>query len=262
MIKFLSFYLLFFLFCGVFCLVAQDKKDTLVTNSLDTGQATSIDPGTTAESMNKSRYRPVADSLFSPSGLVREVPAKEVNSLKKNPDYAYANDPAFWRTAAPPEPGMLFRILFSRTLGWILLTLTAGLVLYGIYQLAIENHFGLLIRKGKRDPADTDQGIPAEKMNFDEAIQRSQEQGDYRMAVRFLYLRLIHILREKSGIPFNDSSTNADITGAMGNHPQAAKFRWLATAYEYIFYGGFLPNREMYDKLKDNFEALQKIFSD
>jgi hypothetical protein len=104
--------------------------------------------------------------------------------------------------------------------------------------------------------------LTEEKIDFDEAIDRSQAEGNYRMAIRFLYLRLIDILRDKGGIAFRGSSTNAEITRALGKHPQARNFRWLATAYEYAFYGGFQPNQELYERLKMEFENFQKIISD
>jgi hypothetical protein len=47
----------------------------------------------------------------------------------------------------------------------------------------------------------------------------------------------------------------------MGTHPEAASFRWLATAYEYVYYGEFVPNQEMYLIIRSRFDALQKIFS-
>jgi len=138
------------------------------------------------------------------------------------------------------------------------LAILAGVILYGIYQLAKENNFRLLLRKSNTTTEIRNELLTEERIDFDEAIRRSQAEENYRMAVRYLYLRLIGILREKGGISFRHSSTNAEIALAMGTHPQATQFRWLATAYEHIFYGGFLLNQETYDSLKMEFERLQK----
>jgi hypothetical protein len=81
------------------------------------------------------------------------------------------------------------------------------------------------------------------------------------MAIRFLYLRLVHDMQEKSGLSFRESSTNSEITRAMGSHPESANFRWLATVYEYVYYGEFVPNLETYLVIRNRFEVLQKIFS-
>ncbi len=215
-----------------------------------------------AESADDSLYHPVADSLYISPGQLREVPAKKVSRFRNDPKYAYANDPEYWRKETYEEPGILFRILFSNELKWALLMLIAVFIVYGVYSLARENNFGLLVRKRKRNSSGVEEENSYELMNYDEAIFRSQSEGNYGLAIRFMYLRLIRTLKEKSKIQFSDSSTNAEIFQAMGNHPQAAAFGWLAKAYEYIFYGGFVPNEELYERLKNNFEAFQKNFSD
>ena len=262
--KFLSIYILFFLLLVSVSAEAQDKTATDTTHTVIVSDTTAIstDSSSTVDTVNDGIDQPVEDSLFLTTGQIREVPEKQVNRYKKSPDYAYANDPQFWRKESPQEPGFLWKMLFSRTLWWILLTVTAGLVLYGIYQLAKENHFSLLIRKQNPDLADRGEGLTEERMDFDEVIRRNQSEGNYRMAIRFLYLRLIQVLRDKGGFAFQDSSTNAEITRAMGKHPQAKNFRWLATAYEYTFYGGFHPNQELYETLKTEFDTFQKILSE
>jgi hypothetical protein len=98
-------------------------------------------------------------------------------------------------------------------------------------------------------------------MDYDEAIRKYQLEGNYRLAVRYLYLRLIRTAREKGGIQFRDSSTNAEITRAFGTHARAAEFRFLATAYEYIFYGGFIPKHDLFNMLKNKFETFQQTLS-
>jgi hypothetical protein len=265
MIKSLSCYFLFFLLWGPVSAIGQDSGDSVVTNRTigsDTTVANSTDAENAVDSQYASLYQPVADSLFIPTGQMREVPEKQVYRYKKSPDYAYANDPQYWRKEIPQEPGFLSKVLFSRTLWWILLTFLATLMLYGIYQLAKENNFSLLVRKRNPGVTGTDDRVTEETLDLDEAIRRNQSEGNYRMAIRFLYLRLIRILKDKGGISFSDSSTNAEITSAMGKHPQATNFRWLATAYEYTFYGGFHPTREIYETLKNEFEAFQKMLSD
>jgi hypothetical protein len=141
------------------------------------------------------------------------------------------------------------------------LLLITGLVGYGIFQLARENNFSWLARKPKLNPVGKGEQLPEEEIDIEKAILTCQAEGNFRMAVRFLYLRLIHTAREKTGIRFRDSSTNAEIMRAFGSHPKAAEFRWLATAYEYVFYGGFLPGPDLYDELKNKFDAFQQILS-
>jgi len=262
MIKFFFFSLVLFSLCGSFSSAARDQQDTSVVVRQDTTTASETDSASAAEVYYDSVYPPVPDTLFLAPRTIREVSKIQVNRYKNNSEYAYANDSEYWRKEPAGEPDLLFSLLNSRVLRWIFLTVIGGLILYGVYQLAREINFTLLIRTSRQKAQYTQQGLSEEKTDFDEMIRLNQTEGNYRMAIRFLYLRLIYILHEKTGISFRDSSTNAEISRAMGNHPEVATFRWLATAYEYVFYGGFVPNQETYFHLKNKFESLQKIFSD
>jgi hypothetical protein len=259
MIKFLYSFLFLFPLCGTFSATARDQQDTSLVVRANVIKS---DSNSVSEVSYDSVYQPVPDSLFSPPGSIREVSKIQVNRYKNNPEYAYANDSEYWRKEPPGDPGLLFRILSSQILRWIFFALIGGLILYGLYQLAREINFTLLIRTSRQKTQYTKQNLSEEKIDFDEMIRLNQTEGNYRMAIRYLYLRLIHILQEKTGISFRNSSTNAEISQAMGNHPETATFRWLATAYEYVFYGGFAPNQETYLDLKNKFESLQKIISD
>jgi hypothetical protein len=241
---------------------AGNPQDTTVVIDKDSAIGIQPEAETAAGSSYDSLYLPVSDSLISFSENIRRVSGKQLNRYKRDPEYAYANDSQYWIKQQSGEPGLLFRILSSSAFRWIFLGFFAALIVYGIYQLALENNFKLLIRSGRNKTETPDLTSAPHDINYDELIRINQAEGNYRMAVRFLYLRLIHNLREKSGLSFHDSSTNAEIAGAFGNSPETATFRWLATAYEYIFYGEFIPNQETYFLLKTKFDSFQKSFPD
>ena len=263
--KVLSGYFLISLTWSSLSVMAQVNQDSVAPNRINVADSIVVsnpDSGNNGEASNDNIYQPVADSLFSPSVPIRKVPEIQVNRYKSSPDYAYANDPQYWQQEAPQEPGFLLKLLLSPVLWKTFLAILTGLILYGVYQLAKENNFKLLLRTSNSDMGGRAEWPTDERIDFDEAIRRNQAEGNYRMAIRFLYLRLIQILGEKEGIAFRQSSTNTEITQAMGTHPQANQFRWLAKAYEHIFYGSFLLNQETYDSLKMEFDRLQKNLAD
>jgi hypothetical protein len=260
MTKFQFFCLIFFLLCGPISALASYQQDTSVTVNQDTTTVV-LQKSVSGDFVTyDSLELPVPDSSFLFPVHIREVSEKQVNRYKNNREYAYANDSAYWRKDPPQEPNLLFRVLFSRPLRWVILSFIAGLILIGIYQLVMENNFTLLFKSRKYRADLSEQSLPGEKIDFEEGIRFNQMEGNYRMAIRFLYLRLIHDLKEKSGISFRESSTNSEIARAMGTHPEAANFKWLATAYEYVYYGEFVPDRETFLIIRNRFEALQKTF--
>jgi hypothetical protein len=261
MIKFHTAFLLFFLLCRSDSAAAREQQDTSAAINRDTTTVVAQESVSGDDASYDSLYLPVPDSLFSYPEKTREVSEKQLNRYKNSPEFAYANDSAYWRKDPPQKTSFLLRILFSRALRWVILSLIAGLILIAIYQLAMENNFTMLFKARKQKADYSEQGLLGGKINFDELIRLNQTEGNYRLAIRFLYLRLIQSLHEKSGILFRDSSTNAEIARAMGVHPEAANFRWLATAYEYVYYGDFIPSQETYLIIRNRFEALQKIFS-
>lgn len=197
-------------------------------------------------------------STFSP----RSVPQRDVNKYLKDPDFAYANDSSYWKeNTSPANPGLLSRLIGSRLFRWLIFSAMIAVVLFGIYQLAKESNFRWFARNNWSQQSDPEESGSGETIDYNEAIRKYRQEGNYRQATRYLYLRLIQTARKQGGITFRDSSTNAEITRAFGNHPQAGEFRSLATAYEYIFYGGFIPEPALFEQLSNKFEHLQKILT-
>jgi Domain of unknown function (DUF4129) len=210
------------------------------------------------ETNSDSLYQPIPDRNDMPADAFREVPAKRVATYLKDADYAYANDPDYWKRQAPPKPGLFYNFLNHAVFRWTIFLAVIGIVLFGIYQLAKENNFKWFTRKGQSNSPGTPDVLPDPVLNYELDIRTFQEAGNYRLAVRCMYLRMIDAAGKKGGIRFRDSSTNGEIALAFGNHPLAGDFRYLARAYEYIFYGHFIPDTEMFNMLKNRFETFQQ----
>ena len=193
--------------------------------------------------------------------IVRQVQDQKVKDYQRQPDFAYANDSDYWKKDAPPEqPGWFLKMLLRGITRWTILILFLLVIAYGIYWLAKENSFPLMRRRRKKEPETGTAALTEYESigDLDKAISRFTEEGDFRMAVRYMYIRLIRIAFEKNSIPFKSSSTNSEIVKAFGDPQQSRDFRLLATAYEYIFYGGFVPAREQFDVLQQKFSAFHQ----
>lgn len=239
----------------------NDRGDSLPAVSGDSSESTAGDTVETMDINPYSQYRLTAHSGHLADNPVRQVDSSQVKSYQLNPDYAYSNDPDYWKKKEREKPGTLDMILHSLVIRWIFYCIVAGLVIFGIFQLAKENNFTGLSRTNRNFNPDQAAGSVEKEVDLSAAIQKYQSEGDYRMAIRFLYLRVLRELSEKTGIGIRDSSTNAEIAGAFADRTAGADFRFLYRAYEYIFYGGFTPSRELYLSLKTKFEDFHKSFS-
>jgi hypothetical protein len=261
MIKFIFSFTNFFLVFGLMVATAGNPQDTTTTViNRDSSTVLVQEADSTTGETYDSMYQPVQDTSVLLSENIRKVSAKQVDRYKNDPEYAYANDPQYWIRQPLEEPGLFFRLISSVAFRWIFLIFFSLLILYGIYQLVLENNFKLLVGPRRNKTEDPEMNSKHDPVDYDELIRINQADGNYRMAVRFLYLRLINHLREKNGLSINHSSTNAEIAGALGIRPETTTFRWLATAYEYIFYGEFVPDQETYFLVKNKFDAFQKSF--
>jgi hypothetical protein len=268
MFKYFFSILFFIFFCGTGPGFSQAAADTIPT-TVDSGGTVNADSTATTNVMptgeenENSAYRPVRDSVFPDQYTLRQVSQAKLNKYLSDPDYAYANDPQYWKEDdVQQKPGSFWNFLNYKVFQWILFLGVLSLILYGIYHLARESNFRWFTRTPKRNNFTGKEPVSDEKVDYEEAIQKYQLEGNYRMAVRFMYLRLIHTASEKNFIQIRDSTSNAEITQAFGAHPQAAEFRFLATAYEYIFYGDFHPGQQLFEGLQTRFLAFQQILSD
>ncbi len=194
---------------------------------------------------------------------LRQVPDSIIKAYQRDPNFAYANDPAYWKELPPPEPDLfdkLIDFLFSKLARTCIFIIFLLLIVYAVYRLARENSFNWFSREMSRNQkegevADQEEQAP---MDLDEAIRRASEEENFSLAIRYMYLKAIRKIFEKKDIPVRTTSTNAEMAAAFQDPQLAKEFRWLATAYEYVFYGGFVPGPEQFGYLQEKFNAFNQ----
>jgi hypothetical protein len=243
-------------------------KDTVIvqTDSLalvqdSSGAASQIGP---AEINEDSMYMPVRDSAYLNVYAPREVRQAKVHEYLADRDYEYANDPAYWKKDKIQNnqgPSSFWNFMRNKVVQWIFVLGVIAAIVYGLFLLARENNFRWFSRRSKQIQQIEPDSLLQGPVDYDEAIRKYQAEGNYRFAIRYLFLRLIHSATDKNIIQIRDSTTNTDIGRAFGQHPLASQFRYLATAYEYIYFGDFNLSKEIFDSLKMKFEAFQEKIS-
>lgn len=235
----------------------SDRNDSS-SSGADSSEGTS-DNNVTYQS-DDSLYLPVKDSSFLNTYTLREVTQGRVNKYLADPDYAYANDPAYWIKDKPgknPGGNSFWNFLNNKTFQWALFLAVIAVIVYGIYLLARENNFKWFSRRDDGSQQAESIASGEDPVDYDEAIRKYQAEGNYRFAIRYLFLRLIHSAAEKNIIRIRDSMTNSEIGSAFAQPELAAQFRYLATAYEYIYFGDFDLKKDVFDSLKMKFEIFQ-----
>ncbi len=90
-------------------------------------------------------------------------------------------------------------------------------------------------------------------ISFDNAIQQAVNAGNFRLAIRLLYLQALKNLSDKGYIDWQINKTNSDYIQEVVSKPWHSLFQLLTWRFEYTWYG----ERNME---KDDFNQLQLQF--
>jgi len=99
------------------------------------------------------------------------------------------------------------------------------------------------------------------EVDLQHLLQAAIQAGEYRPAVRLLFLESLKQMTEKEWINWKPNKTNHDYQREMAEHPQAEEFHQLTFAYEYIWYGNFSVDASQFERLRRRFEAFHQQIS-
>ncbi|HVS96070.1 MAG TPA: DUF4129 domain-containing protein [Puia sp.] len=255
--------LLFFLSVGCLRVAAQagGRSDTATGDTVvvgDEGAGTGTVQNDSVYDTGAATPGSAGDSL-----VVRSVPDSMVAGWKKDPDFAYANDPRYWQRQQEEDrsvPAWLIRLLSSAAFRYGIYIILGALLIYAIGRIMAENHVGIFYRQAKRSGARQEQAA-GESMTDEDLGRRLQESlanGDYRLAVRYCYLRSLRRLDERGLIRYHGQATNQGYLRLLAGTMYEAPFRLLTQAYEKVWYGHFGLGEDTFRRLHGYFMEFDK----
>ena len=175
--------------------------------------------------------------------LLKEKKKKNV----KEPDYQ------------PSGSGIFNGFLNSGIIQFLLWALAIGFVLFIIYRLFLAE--GVFMRKSKSiNDAETE--VQEEQIthdsDFDVLIRQALQKNNYRHAVRYQYLRTLHKLAAKTFVELAPDKTNFQYVSEIKNREHQNDFAALTLHYEYVWYGEFAIEKDIYHKIETGFINLNK----
>jgi Domain of unknown function (DUF4129) len=153
-----------------------------------------------------------------------------------------------------------FDKLFNSGFLKIMLFILAGcFVLYVLYNLFLSK--GFFTKGTKKATIQEEEEAPLDHLNnnFDNLYDIAYTQGNFRLAMRFLFLKTLQKLNDKNLIEFAADKTNSSYAREL---PVTLKknFAQLALYYEYIWYGNTPIQKESFDEIKNKFtQFLNKV---
>lgn len=97
--------------------------------------------------------------------------------------------------------------------------------------------------------------LTGEMSDYNTLIRQSFLLEDYRMAVRYLFLRTLFVLNEKGHLQWTSEKTNFEYVQEMPIQNKG-EFATLVLNYEYVWYGHLRISRQQFEQIENYFTAF------
>jgi len=121
-------------------------------------------------------------------------------------------------------------------------------------------NFRTLVGKKKIDDPDID--IYTEnvhEMNFDALIANALKNKDYRLVIRFLYLKNLKLLSDKDIITWSANKTNYSYQFEISDNTLRSKFLETTLIFDYVWYGEFPVSEEQFSDIYSRMNNLNTM---
>lgn len=196
------------------------------------------------------------------------IPADSVHAWKLNKRFAYMQhidsllklkkqeELQLYSDEPSGKPNsFLVTLVTSGIVRVIFWCIVIGFVLFILYKLLVSGGvFGT--RSASRTIQETTEEVEAELvMDHDKMVRQALQQSDYRMAVRYLFLKTLSRLKDKEFIHYSADKTNYQYVQEVPSEKRN-DFASLVLNYEYVWYGNFSLTKEMYTGIENRFGAF------
>jgi hypothetical protein len=195
----------------------------------------------------------------------RNIPASEVKKMQEDEDFWYANQELKKEKEKNDEDGGSGRVSWFEA-SWVKTLL--WLIIIGGFAVAIilflsESNIRLFRKKvtaitGEKQDEETEDIF---EINYRERIDKAVREGNYRLAVRLMFLQMLKTMSGKNIIQYKQDRTNFDYLLQLHNTRHYQDFFRLTRSYEYTWYGNFPVNDEAWQLIKNDFEKFNNMIS-
>ena len=130
-----------------------------------------------------------------------------------------------------------------------------GIVIYFLIKFLLGKYGNFLFSKKNKKINIKNQDLQENihEINFNQSIEKFENQKDYRSAVRYQFLLVLKKLADKKLITWNPEKTNKDYLSELKNNDLKTDFKELAYIFDYVWYGEFDVTEENYSNFKQKF---------
>ncbi|HEX6190923.1 MAG TPA: hypothetical protein VFZ42_01100 [Chitinophagaceae bacterium] len=247
------------LFVAIFAATTSlHAQETIDSSVFLTDSSYSDDQDEEVEAIETDNYFTPKYLQFPPvdSVAARNIPDTSIKAYQQMDEFWYANaniKKQEDKIKKEKSKTSIFDQPWFDTL--MLLVIICGFALVLIMYLSGSN-VGLFRRRNKsiaeeEGTVDTDDIF---QINYTREIDRAAGAGNYRLAIRLMFLRLLKNLSQKNIIQYGHDRTNFDYLLQLSSTRYYPEFFKITRHYEYSWYGKFEISKETYAFIKNEFD--------
>jgi hypothetical protein len=224
--------------------VKEEKRESIIDTALNyTRLNVSPDSVEQWKNLQAFGYVKYLDSLLK---------AKKENTKKKD-----ARGQSNYTPPSGNGGSWLDGFLSSGGLQLFLWALAIGFVLFILYKLFLtEGAFSKTPTSIKENTPNAEEEVITSDSDFEVLVKQAVQTGNYRLAVRYQYLKTLHKLADKNMVGLATDKTNYQYVREITNQNYQQGFAALTLNYEYVWYGGFNIDVIIYKRMENSFSQF------
>jgi hypothetical protein len=148
---------------------------------------------------------------------------------------------------------------FNSIFGIFFWIVAIGLFVYLVYRLFLSN--SSFFSRNRKNISSDIQVTAEDTSDPDSMLRNAVKNGNYRLAVRYLYLQALRRLSEKKFIEINSNKTNYEYVNEVRKHKFANEFASLTLQYEYVWYGEYPLDEKLFSQIEEGFLQFNKNYT-
>lgn len=210
--------------------------------------------------------------LIEPRPVDTRIPDKnKIEEFKKDSRFDYAKNKQqgaqiswwdrLWYNISEFIGKLLGSVAESGALSFVVITICILVVCFLLMKLMGVDYRTVLGKKKIDTPEINIYTENVHEMNFDALISKALQNKDYRLAIRFLYLKNLKSLSDKEIITWNANKTNYSYQYEIKNNNLRGKFLETTLIFDYVWYGEFPVEETRFSEISSRLNDFSNMIT-
>ncbi len=142
---------------------------------------------------------------------------------------------------------------------WVFIIVGIGLIIWLLTKIEFTRYFKRSTKANAFNFTDIEEDITG--INFSDKIKMAISESNYRLAIRWQYLKQLSILNEKQCIIWQPYKTNIDYSNELAKTNYQSQFKEISKIYDYAWYGEYPISALKYEAIEEQFTAFEKLLN-